>query len=153
MFLVDTFILHYFYFFYILFLEKFICILNIMATRNQLLTCYRTHKIFKKKTPALNGNPQVKGSCEKVFTRSPKKPNSAVRKVVKLEIRSNKVIEAYVPGEGHTLQTFAVVLVRGGRTPDLPGCKYKLIRGKYDFNGLVGRKTARSQYGTKKLKK
>jgi small subunit ribosomal protein S12 len=124
-----------------------------MATRNQLLTFFRVHKIVKKKTPALNGNPQVKGSCEKVFTRSPKKPNSASRKVVKLEIRSNKFIEAYVPGEGHNLQSFAVVLIRGGRTPDLPGVKYKLIRGKYDFDGLVGRRTARSQYGTKKEKK
>ena len=108
-----------------------------MATRNQLLTFFRVHKIIKQKTPALKGNPQVKGSCEKVFTRSPKKPNSACRKVVKLGIRSNKFIEAYVPGEGHTLQAFAVVLIRGGRTPDLPGVKYKLIRGKYDFEGLV----------------
>jgi small subunit ribosomal protein S12 len=124
-----------------------------MATINQLLTFFRVHKIVKKKTPALNGNPQIKGSCEKVFTRSPKKPNSACRKVVKLEIRSNKFIEAYVPGEGHNLQAFAVVLIRGGRTPDLPGVKYKLIRGKYDFDGLVGRRTARSQYGTKKEKK
>lgn len=71
---------------------------------------------------------------------------------MKLEIRFNKFIEAYIPGEGHNLQSFAVVLIRGGRTPDLPGVKYKLIRGKYDFDGLVGRRTARSQYGTKKEK-
>jgi small subunit ribosomal protein S12 len=124
-----------------------------MSTKNQLLSFSRIRKITKKKTPALNGNPQVKGSCNKVFTRSPKKPNSASRKVVKLEIRGNKFVEAYVPGEGHNLQSFAVVLIRGGRTPDLPGVKYKLIIGKYDFDGLVKRKTSRSQYGTKKRKK
>lgn len=124
-----------------------------MATINQLLTYTRLRKSHKNKTPALKGNPQIKGSCEKVFTRSPKKPNSAIRKVVKIKLKSGKSTEAYVPGEGHNLQSFAVVLIRGGRTPDLPGCKYKLIRGKYDFDGLVGRKTARSQYGTKKDKK
>jgi small subunit ribosomal protein S12 len=123
-----------------------------MATINQLLNFSRIRKIFKKKTPALNGNPQVKGSCEKVFIRSPKKPNSASRKVVKLEIRNNKFIEAYIPGEGHNIQSFSTVLIRGGRTPDLPGVKYKLIRGKYDFDGLEGRITSRSQYGTKKEK-
>jgi len=124
-----------------------------MATINQLLTFQRMRKRRKNKTPALKGHPQIKGSCEKVFTRSPKKPNSAVRKVVKIKLKSGKSVEAYVPGEGHNLQSFAVVLIRGGRTQDLPGCKYKLIRGKYDFDGLVKRKTARSQYGTKKDKK
>lgn len=124
-----------------------------MATINQLLTFHRMRKKSKNKTPALKGNPQIKGSCEKVFTRSPKKPNSAVRKVVKIKLKSGRSVEAYVPGEGHNLQSFAVVLIRGGRTQDLPGCKYKLIRGKYDFDGLLKRKTARSQYGTKKDKK
>lgn len=124
-----------------------------MATINQLLTFHRIRKSNKNKTPALKGNPQIKGSCEKVFTRSPKKPNSAIRKVVKIKLKSGRSVEAYVPGEGHNLQSFAVVLIRGGRTQDLPGCKYKLIRGKYDFDGLLGRKTARSQYGTKKDKK
>ena len=124
-----------------------------MATINQLLTFHLIRKSNKNKTPALKGNPQIKGSCEKVFTRSPKKPNSAIRKVVKIKLKSGRSVEAYVPGEGHNLQSFAVVLIRGGRTQDLPGCKYKLIRGKYDFDGLLGRKTARSQYGTKKDKK
>ena len=89
----------------------------------------------------------------KIFTRTPKKPNSALRKVVKLKLSNGKKIEAYIPGEGHNLQDFSVVLMRGGRVPDLPGVKYHLIRGKYDFQGVKNRKTSRSSYGTKKQKK
>lgn len=122
-----------------------------MPTFNQLLfqKCRQKKKKLNK-TPALRGNPQLKGVCLKVFTRSPKKPNSAVRKVAKVRLSNNLRIESYIPGEGHNLQEYSVVLMRGGRVPDLPGVKYKLIRGKYDFNGVKGRKQARSKYGTKK---
>ena len=110
----------------------------------------RKKKIYKNKTPALNKNPQRKGICTKILIRTPKKPNSAKRKVAKVKISSGRRIEAYIPGEGHTLQEDSVVLLRGGRVPDLPGVKYHLIRGKYDFPGLAKRKTRRSIYGTKK---
>jgi small subunit ribosomal protein S12 len=123
-----------------------------MATINQLHKVLRKKKVHKNKTPGLSGNPQKKGVCVKVFTRSPKKPNSAVRKVVKFKLNSGLKFEAYIPGEGHTLQAHSVCLIRGGRVPDLPGVKYHLIRGKYDFAGLKNRKTSRSQYGTKKTK-
>jgi small subunit ribosomal protein S12 len=125
-----------------------------MLTINQLcLKNFRKKKTFKKKTPALEGNPQCKGVCLKVFVRTPKKPNSALRKVAKLKLSNGRKVEAYIPGEGHNLQEYSVVLIRGGRTPDLPGVKYKLIRGKYDFQGVKNRKTSRSSYGTKKTKK
>ncbi len=123
-----------------------------MATINQLHKGFRLKKEHKNKTPGLGGNPQKKGVCVKVYTRSPKKPNSAVRKVVKFKLNSGLKFEAYIPGEGHTLQAHSVCLIRGGRVPDLPGVKYHLIRGKYDFAGLKNRKTSRSQYGTKKPK-
>ncbi|MBR08229.1 MAG: 30S ribosomal protein S12 [Rickettsiales bacterium] len=123
-----------------------------MVTINQLLKSSRINKKYKSKTPALQGNPQQKGVCDKVFTCSPKKPNSAVRKLVKVRFWNNVITEAYIPGEGHTLKNYAVVLVRGGRTPDLPGLKYRLIRGKFDLHGLTHRKNARSLYGTKKIK-
>ena len=123
-----------------------------MATINQLHKASRKKKVHKNKTPGLGGNPQKKGVCVKVFTRSPKKPNSAVRKVVKFKLNSGLKFEAYIPGEGHTLQAHSVCLIRGGRVPDLPGVKYHLIRGKYDFAGLKNRKTSCSQYGTKKIK-
>lgn len=125
-----------------------------MITISQL--CYkhsRERKRHKIKTPALLRNPQRKGVCVKIFTRTPKKPNSALRKVVKLKLSNGKKVEAYIPGEGHNLQDFSVVLMRGGRVPDLPGVKYHLIRGKYDFQGVKNRKTSRSSYGTKKQKK
>jgi len=122
-----------------------------MATINQLSkkNC-RKKKVFKCKTAALNKNPQKKGICIKVFTRTPKKPNSALRKVAKVKISTGRKIEAYIPGEGHNLQQYSVVLLRGGRVPDLPGVKYHLIRGKYDFQGVKNRKSARSLYGTKR---
>lgn len=124
-----------------------------MPTRNQL--SFRSVRSIKKKyikSPALNKNPQMKGVCLKVFTKTPKKPNSALRKVTKLRLSNKKVIEVYIPGEGHNLRQYSVVLVRGGRVPDLPGVRYKAIRGKYDFNGVESRKNARSKYGTKKKK-
>jgi small subunit ribosomal protein S12 len=125
-----------------------------MSRLRQILNSYlRLKKEKKKKTPALNGNPQLKGVCSKVFIRKPKKPNSAQRKVTKLKLSTGKKIESYIPGEGHNLQEYSVVLIRGGRTPDLPGIKYRTIRGKFDFLGVKGRKSARSKYGTKKIKK
>jgi len=126
-----------------------------MPTINQLISVktQREKKVFLNKTPALNKNPQQKGSCEKVFTCSPKKPNSAVRKLAKIKLWSDIIVDVYIPGEGHSLKKFNNVLIRGGRTQDLPGLKYKAIRGKYDFDGLFERKTRRSLYGTKKNKK
>ena len=121
--------------------------------RQLLLSKCRKKKIYKKKTPALINNPQKKGVCIKVFTRTPKKPNSAIRKVAKIKLSTNKKVEAYIPGEGHNLQKYSVVLMRGGRVPDLPGVKYHLIRGKFDFQGLKNRKSSRSKYGTKKSNK
>jgi small subunit ribosomal protein S12 len=124
-----------------------------MLTINQLsLKKSRKQKFFKKKTPALNSCPQKKGVCIKIFIRSPKKPNSACRKVAKIKLSTGKKVEAYIPGEGHNLQQYSVILIRGGRTPDLPGIKYRLIRGKYDFKGVKNRKTSRSCYGVKNLK-
>jgi small subunit ribosomal protein S12 len=124
-----------------------------MSTMNQLcLKNVRKKKEYKIKTPALEKNPQCKGVCIKVFTRTPKKPNSAIRKVAKLKLSNKRKVEAYIPGEGHSLQEYSVVLMRGGRVPDLPGVKYHLIRGKYDFHGVKGRTTSRSIYGTKKRK-
>lgn len=125
-----------------------------MSTKNQVCkyNC-RKKKFFKIKAPALNRNPQKKGICVKVYTRTPKKPNSALRKVAKIKLSTGKRVEAYIPGEGHNLQEYSVVLMRGGRVPDLPGVKYHLIRGKFDFQGVKGRKNGRSLYGTKKLNK
>jgi len=120
-----------------------------MPTFNQLLNIkkVRKEKRKKNKTRALLQNPQCKGVCVKIFTRSPKKPNSAVRKVSKVKLSTGYKVESYIPGEGHSLQQYSVVLVRGGRTPDLPGVRYKNIRGKYDFSGVKNRKTSRSKYG------
>lgn len=124
-----------------------------MPTINQLCkkSC-RRKKIFQSKTPSLQKNPQKKGVCIKIFTRTPKKPNSALRKVAKIKLSTGKKLESYIPGEGHNLQEYSVVLMRGGRVADLPGVKYHLIRGKYDFQGVKNRKNARSLYGTKKKK-
>jgi len=122
-----------------------------MPTINQLcIKNVRKKKTFKTKTPALCSNPQSRGVCLKVFTRTPKKPNSALRKVAKIKLSNGKRIEAYIPGEGHTLRQYSVVLMRGGRVPDLPGVKYHLVRGKYDFQGVKNRKTSRAREGTKK---
>lgn len=124
-----------------------------MPTLNQLIKKKRIPKKFRNKVPALKFCPQKRGVCLKIFNRSPKKPNSANRKLVKLRLSTKKKVNAYIPGEGHNLQEYATVLIRGGRVKDLPGIKYKLIRGKYDFSGLKTRKTSRSLYGTKNIKK
>lgn len=125
--------------------------LIIMPTLNQLLvTKSRKKKLKRIKTPALRGNPQLKGVCLKVFTKTPKKPNSALRKVAKVRLSTKDRVESYIPGEGHNLQEYSVILMRGGRVPDLPGVKYHTIRGKYDFKGVKNRKQARSKYGAKK---
>nr|QWK44984.1 ribosomal protein S12 [Analipus japonicus] len=117
---------------------------------NQWLKRCQDKKRTKPKSVGLRGCPQKKGVCLKVFVCSPKKPNSARRKVVKVRL-SNKVrLTAYIPGQTHRLQEHSQVLVRGGRIPDLPGVKYRLVRNKLDLEGLLGRKTARSKYGTKK---
>lgn len=121
-----------------------------MPTTNQIIRAPRKAK--EKKRSGLNGNPQRRGVVIRVFTRKPKKPNSALRKVAKVRLTRGKEIEAYIMGEGHNLQEHAIVLVRGGRVPDLPGVQYKLVRGKYDLAGVVGRITSRSKYGKKKEK-
>jgi small subunit ribosomal protein S12 len=119
----------------------------------QLCLKVRKNKKIKNKTPDLQGNPQKKGVCIKIFNRTPKKPNSALRKIAKFKLASNQVVEAYICGEGHNLHEYSQALMRGGRTPDVPGVKYQLIRGKYDFEGLKSRKTSRSKYGNKKNNK
>lgn len=122
-----------------------------MPTINQLCNNKRKKKFRLNKTPALMSCPQKKGLCIKVFTRTPKKPNSAIRKLARLRLSNNIKVNAYIPGEGHNLQDYSTVLIRGGRVKDLPGIKYHLVRGKYDFAGLKSRKTSRSKYGTKKI--
>lgn len=124
-----------------------------MPTINQLIKTPRKPKIPRSKTPALEGCPQKKGVCLKVFIVTPKKPNSALRKVARLRLSNNKRVTAYIPGEGHNLQQYSTVLMRGGRVKDLPGIKYHLVRGKYDFLGMKNRKVSRSKYGTKKASK
>jgi small subunit ribosomal protein S12 len=100
----------------------------------------------------LQNCPQKKGICVRVFLRTPKKPNSALRKVARVRLSNNRIVTAYIPGEGHNLQEYSTVLMRGGRVKDLPGVKYHLVRGKFDFAGIKNRKTSRSKYGTKKIK-
>jgi len=123
-----------------------------MPTINQLCNKIRKNKKSITRSPALERSPQKKGICLKVFTKTPKKPNSAIRKVARLRLSTKKRVTAYIPGEGHTLQEYSAVLMRGGRVKDLPGVKYHLVRGKYDFLGLKNRKQARSKYGSKKVK-
>lgn len=124
-----------------------------MPTYNQLLKNKRKPRKKLNKTPALEGCPQKKGICTKLVIRTPRKPNSALRKLTKLRLSNQKRVYAYIPGEGHNLQEYSTVLMRGGRVKDLPGVKYHLVRGKLDFAGLKDRKTSRSKYGTKNLKK
>ena len=124
-----------------------------MPTINQLCNKPRQQKKARKKTPALEQCPQKKGVCIKIFLQTPKKPNSALRKLAKLRLSNNKRISAYIPGEGHSLQEYSSVLIRGGRVKDLPGIKYHIVRGKFDLQGIPKRRTARSKYGTKKNQK
>lgn len=124
-----------------------------MLTYNQLLKKKRIKKKKETKSPALKGCPQKKGICTKLVIRTPRKPNSALRKLTKLKLTTDKFIYAYIPGEGHNLQIYSTVLIRGGKVKDLPGVKYHLIRNKFDLSGVKTRKTSRSKYGTKNLKK
>ncbi len=122
-----------------------------MATINQLFL-QKQKRLKKKKlnkSPALKKCPQRKGICLKVYTKTPKKPNSALRKVAKVRLTSKYTVITYIPGIGHSLQEHSIVLVRGGRVQDLPGVKYHTVRGKYDLLGILKRKTSRSKYGTK----
>ena len=122
-----------------------------MPTLNKLVKNPTTKKRRSRRVPALGQCPQKKGICIKLVTRTPKKPNSAIRKLALLRLTNKRRIYAYIPGEGkHSLQEHSVVLVRGGRVKDLPGVKYKLVRGPYDFEGIHGRKNGRSKYGTKR---
>lgn len=123
-----------------------------MPTINQLTKNFRKKKKKITKTPDLQKNPFKRGVCLKIYTKKPKKPNSALRKLARVKLSNKKEITTYIPGEGHNLQEYSVVLVRGGRVQDMPGVKYHLVRGKLDFERLVLRKKKRSKYGTKKLK-
>ncbi|MFA5075408.1 MAG: 30S ribosomal protein S12 [Candidatus Babeliales bacterium] len=124
-----------------------------MPTINQLVRSGRTEVKKKTKSPAMNGCPQKRGVCVRVYTQTPKKPNSALRKVARVKLTTGKEITAYIPGEGHNLQEHSVVLVRGGRVKDLPGVKYHIIRGTLDTSGVEGRSQSRSLYGAKLKKK
>lgn len=124
-----------------------------MATINQLCKRGRKKKRRLYKTPALESCPQKRGICSKLVLRTPKKPNSALRKIAKLRLTNGRIVYGYIPGEGHNLQEYSTVLIRGGRVKDLPGIKYHLVPGKFDFASSKKRKTSRSKYGTKKLKK
>ncbi|OMH82800.1 30S ribosomal protein S12 [Zancudomyces culisetae] len=124
-----------------------------MATFNQVIRGCRKPKPKKTRSPALDKCPQKRGVCTKVYTMKPKKPNSAVRKVARVRLSNGKNIIAYIPGEGHNLQEHSVVLVRGGRVPDLPGVMYHVVRGALDCQGVQGRTASRSKYGAKKPKK
>ena len=123
-----------------------------MPTINQLVRKGRRDKIAKVKTAALKGSPQRRGVCTRVYTTTPKKPNSALRKVARVKLTSQVEVTAYIPGEGHNLQEHSMVLVRGGRVKDLPGVRYKIIRGSLDTQGVKNRKQARSRYGAKAAK-
>jgi len=123
-----------------------------MPTINQLVRKGRKLKKKKSRSPALEGCPQKRGVCIRVYTTTPKKPNSALRKVAKVRLSNGKELWAYIPGEGHNLQEHSVVLVRGGRVKDLPGVRYHIIRGALDAAGVEGRKQGRSKYGTKRPK-
>ena len=123
-----------------------------MPTINQLVRKPRVQQSKRSKTPVLNGSPQRRGVCLQVKTITPKKPNSALRKVARVRLSNGKEITAYIPGEGHNLQEHSIVLVRGGRVRDLPGVRYKIIRGVLDTLGVQDRKQARSRYGAKRPK-
>ena len=123
-----------------------------MPTINQLIRKPRQDKEVRNTVPALQGNPQKRGVCTRVFTTTPKKPNSALRKVARIRLTNGYEVTGYIPGEGHNLQEHSIVLVRGGRVKDLPGVRYKIIRGALDTSGVRDRKQARSRYGAKREK-
>jgi len=121
-----------------------------MPTVNQLVRKGRKKQLKKNKVPALDACPQKRGVCTRVYTTTPKKPNSALRKVARVRLSNGFEVTAYIPGEGHNLQEHSVVLIRGGRVKDLPGVRYHIIRGTLDCSGVNDRKHSRSKYGTKK---
>lgn len=123
-----------------------------MPTINQLIHTEREPVIKRKKTPALQGCPQKRGVCTRVYTTTPKKPNSALRKVARVRLTNGIEVTAYIPGEGHNLQEHSVVLIRGGRVKDLPGVRYHIIRGTLDASGVADRRKSRSKYGAKRPK-
>ena len=124
-----------------------------MPTINQLIRNSRKKVVKKTKAPALTGCPQRRGVCTRVYTTSPKKPNSAVRKVARVRLTNGYEVISYIPGEGHNLQEHSIVLIKGGRVRDLPGVRYRIIRGVLDAAGVEGRRKSRSSYGTKRPKK
>ena len=123
-----------------------------MPTTQQLIRKGRKTKVVKEKTPGLKGSPQRRGVCTRVYTVTPKKPNSALRKVARVRLSNGYEVTAYIPGEGHNLQEHSVVLIRGGRVKDLPGVRYHILRGNLDAQGVTARKKRRSLYGAKKPK-
>jgi len=123
-----------------------------MPTINQLVRTGRTPKVFKSKVPALGRSPQKRGVCTRVYTTTPKKPNSALRKVARIRLTNGYEVTAYIGGEGHNLQEHSVVLIRGGRVKDLPGVRYHIVRGSLDTAGVDGRRQGRSKYGAKRPK-
>lgn len=123
-----------------------------MPTINQLIRKGRVQIEIKKKAPALETCPQKRGVCTRVYTTTPKKPNSALRKVARVRLTNGIEVTAYIPGEGHNLQEHSIVLIRGGRVKDLPGVRYHIIRGTLDTSGVEDRKKGRSKYGAKKPK-
>jgi len=123
-----------------------------MPTINQLIRKGRQDKRKINKVPALDACPQRRGVCTRVYTTTPKKPNSALRKVARVRLTNGHEVTAYIPGEGHKLQEHSVVLIRGGRVKDLPGVRYHILRGVLDTSGVEGRKQARSKYGAKRPK-
>ncbi len=123
-----------------------------MPTINQLVRKGRKKIINRNKVPALNASPQKRGVCTRVYTTTPKKPNSALRKVARVKLTNGQEVSAYIPGEGHNLQEHSVVLIRGGRVKDLPGVRYHIIRGTLDTQGVSSRKQRRSLYGAKRPK-
>src|SRR5213592_4462538 len=123
-----------------------------MATTNQLVRKARSAQKTKSSVPALNASPQKRGVCTRVYTTTPKKPNSAMRKVARVRLTNGFEVTSYIGGEGHNLQEHSVVLIRGGRVKDLPGVRYHIVRGALDCSGVNGRNKSRSKYGTKKPK-
>ena len=123
-----------------------------MPTFNQLVRKGRRRVKVKTKSPALQGSPQKRGVCVRVYTQTPKKPNSALRKVARVRLTNGIEVTTYIPGVGHNLQEHSVVLIRGGRVKDLPGVRYHILRGNLDTQGVTGRKQQRSKYGAKKPK-
>jgi len=123
-----------------------------LPTINQLVRLGREDLSVKSKSPALDGNPQKRGVCTRVYTTTPKKPNSALRKVARVRLTNQIEVTAYIPGEGHNLQEHSMVLIRGGRVKDLPGVRYHIIRGTLDTQGVQDRKQGRSKYGAKRPK-